>query len=263
CQHFGNSVIYMLFYDRGEKKVYIGQSENLKNRLLTHIRTPDAKVKNWDRAVLINDGRNASQSDFNDENIRLTLENFLIQLFKINRYKVITSASRNPSLSSSQKILINSFKQEIVILLTRKTRITKVLTEKGDDEVYNDEVRKLLLRKGYKIAKWGRIEAAINGEPAYIRAGSLKSSGWQVTFRGSKPSSFKTNLQQGKGFLLMPRGPVLLIPLKEIRNHIHSVDSDAFIRDTIDVFVKFEEQEIFLIYKGKKIEISRFALQEF
>lgn len=130
--------LYILFDERGMKKVYIGQTENLKSRLATHIRTPDDEIKHWDRVIIINDGRNATQSNFNDENIRLILENYLIQLFKINRYNVTTSTSRHPSLSATQKTLVNTFKQELVILLTRKAKITKVLTERGDDEVYND-----------------------------------------------------------------------------------------------------------------------------
>lgn len=89
--------IYLLFDERSEKKVYIGQSGNIKSRLLNHITTPEDRIKNWDRAIIINDARNASQSDFNDENIRLVLENYLVSLFKINRYNVTTSSTRNPS----------------------------------------------------------------------------------------------------------------------------------------------------------------------
>ena len=77
--------IYLLFDERNEKKVYIGQSENLKNRMITHIASPEDKIKNWERVIIINDARNASQSDLNDENIRLILENYLVNLFKINK----------------------------------------------------------------------------------------------------------------------------------------------------------------------------------
>jgi len=255
--------LYMLFDERSDKRVYIGQTENLKSRLSTHIRTPDDKIKNWDRAIIINDGRSANQSDINDENIRLALEKYLVQLFKINRYKVTTSASRNPSLSATQKILANTFKQEIIILLIRKTKITKVLTERGDDEVYNDEVQRILSRKGYVINRWGKVEAIINGQPAFLRPGSSKPAGWQVTFRGSKPSSFKTKLQEGNGFLLMPRGPILLIPLGKIKEHINAVDDEAFERDTIDIFIRFDGDKIALVYKRNEIDITEFAIGKY
>lgn len=260
----GNSPIpgiYMLFDERSDKKVYIGQSENLKSRLVTHVKSPDEKIKNWERVIIINDARNASQSDLNDENIRLNLENYLISLFKINRYKVITFSSRTPSLSATQKTLVKSFKEELIVLLTRKSKITKVLTERGDDEVYNDEVKKILKRKKYKIDEWGKVEAVINGIKTFIRAGSSKPKGWQVTFRGNKSDSFKTCLEKRKGYLLIPRGPILLIPLKDLKDFILKSDKEAFDRDTIDIFVLFDEEKIFVVYKNTKMDITTNAVQ--
>ncbi len=255
--------IYMLFDERYAKKIYIGQTENLKGRLFTHIRKPEIKIKHWERAILVNDGRNATQSDLNDENIRLTLEHYLVQLFKINKYQVVTSASRSPGLSAAQKTLTETFKQELVILLTRKTKISKVFTGRKDDEIYNDDVRKILLQKKYTIESWGRLKAVVNGQMVFIRPGSKKPTGWQVTFRGSKPNSFKTKLQQGDGFLLMPRGPVLLVPLADIRAHVTYVDKQAFDRDTIDIFIRFDDDRLVLIYKGQETDITASAIREY
>ena len=254
--------LYLLF-DEKNNKVYIGQSESLKTRLTTHITSPEEKIKKWNRAIIINDARNQSQSDLNDENIRLILETYLVNLFKINRYKVTTVSSRTPSLSATQKTLSDSFKKEIVILLTRKSKISKILTERGDDEVYNDEAFKKLKSKGYKISKWGKKEAVINDQAAFLRAGSIKPKGWQVTFRGNKPNSFKTCLEMGEGFLLMPRGPILLIPLNQLRAFILSNDKEAFKRDTIDIFIRFDETQIFVVFKGADKDITNFAVQSF
>lgn len=251
--------LYMLF-DEKSRKVYIGQTENLKNRLMTHMSSPEDKISNWSRAVIINDARNASQSDLNDENIRLTLETFLVRLFKINRYQVTTSSSRKPSLSATQRTLIESFKKEIILLLTRKSKISKVLTERGDDEVYNDEVRNRLLSKGYKINKWSKHEAEMGGEKIFLRPGSAKPKGWQITFRGNKSGSFKKSLEEGKGYLLVPRGPILLIPLVELKNFIEAEDCTAFERDTIDVFLRFGNDKIVVIYKGSEKDITSYAI---
>ena len=251
--------LYLLF-DEKNRRVYIGQSENLQNRLTTHITKPEEKITNWDRAIIINDARNASQSDLNDENIRLTLETYLVNLFKINRYKVTTVSSRKPSLSSTQKTLTTAFKEEIVLLLTRKSKITKILTERGDDEVYNDEVKKKLEKKGHTIDKWGKIEAIVDSQKAFLRPGSNKPKGWQVTFRGNKPASFKTCLERGEGFLLMPRGPILLIPLIELRDFILENDGEAFNRDTIDIFVRFDEEKIMVVYKNTEKDVTNYAI---
>lgn len=252
--------LYLLFSD---KKVYIGQTENLKNRLDSHIKNPEDKIKNWGRAIIINDARNAPNSDMNDENIRLSLENFLVRLFKINRYTVVTSAIRTPGLSATQKILVDSFREELTVLLTRKSKISKILTEKGDDEIYNDEVLKLLKKKNYNVEKWGKLEAVINGEQIFIRPGSNKSKGWQITFRGNKPDSLKTSLQKKIGKLLVPRGPVLLIPLIEISNFISDNDSKAFNRDTIDIFIHFDESEISIVYKNDELNVSYYAINKY
>jgi len=252
--------LYMLFDERSEKKVYIGQTENIKGRLTNHMKSPEDKIKNWDRALIINDGRNSALSDLNDENIRLVLETYLVNLFKINRYKVVTSSSRAPSLSPTQKTICDSYKEEIVILLSNKNKITKYLTDRADDEVYIDETKKILDSKGWLIQKWGKYDAVINNLPSVIRPGSLKRKGWQVTFRGSKSLS---GLSSGTGYLLMPRGKVLLIPMKEIKEFILSVDSEAFNRDTIDIFIRFDEEKIALVYKNMEITITSHSVQPY
>lgn len=255
--------LYMLFDERTDKKVYIGQTENLKSRLSTHLKTPDEKIKNWDRAIIINDARNSSYSDFNDENIRLVLEDFLIRLFRINKYKVVTSSSRTPSLSSTQKILCESFKEEIVILLTNKSKITKALKGRRDDERYLDDVKRVLEQRGREIQKWSNVEAIMGGSKVFIRPGSPKPSGWQVTFRGGKPDSSKSMLAAGDGFLLMTRGPIMFIPLKVINELVSSIDAEAFKRDTVDVFIRFDENKIILIYKREERDVTKFAIENY
>ncbi len=255
--------LYMLFDERAGKKVYIGQTESLRNRVSTHLKTPDGKIKNWDRALIINDARNSSHSDFNDENIRLVLEDFLVRLFRINNYSVVTSSSRTPSLSAQQIILCESFKEEIVILLTNKSKITKVLKGRKDDQRYLDEVKRVLEQRGHKIQKWSNLEAIIGGFKVFTRPGSPKPSGWQVTFRGGKSDSSKSLLAAGNGFLLMPRGPIMFIPLKVIKELVSKVDAEAFKRDTVDVFIRFDDNKIILIYKREERDVTEFAIEKY
>src|SRR4030042_3174239 len=37
-------------------KVYIGEASSIYNRLRTHSNTPDDKIKDWDKALIISDG---------------------------------------------------------------------------------------------------------------------------------------------------------------------------------------------------------------
>ncbi len=255
--------LYMLFDERSEKKVYIGQTESIRNRLIAHMKSPDEKIRNWTRAFIINDARNSAYSDFNDENIWLVLEDFLVRLFKINKYKVTTVSSRAPSLSSTQKTLCDVFKKEISILLTNKSKIAKLLTESRDDERYLDDTKKVLERRGFRIDKWGSSEATVNEAITFIRAGSRKSKGWQVTFRGGKSDSSKSLLAAGDGFLLMPRGPIMFIPLKVIKELVSSIDAEAFRRDTVDIFIRFDDNKIILIYKREEQDVTGFAIENY
>ena len=77
-------------------------------------------------------------------------------------------------------------------------------------------------KHNYNITEFKSCEATINGEKIFIRPGSKKVKGWQVTFR----DIFKKTLLDEKGSLLMPRGRILLIPFSEIKKAIN--DTNAF-----------------------------------
>ena len=79
--------IYMLF---AKHKVYVGEAKSLYARIKTHTAIPDDKITDWDRAIIINDGRPATQSDFNDTVIRRALEVYLIRLLKANKFNVVS-----------------------------------------------------------------------------------------------------------------------------------------------------------------------------
>lgn len=64
-----------------------------------------------------------------------------------------------------------------------------------------------------QIQEWGTYEAIVDGKKVFIRPGSKKPKGWQITFRGRKPGSFIDSLHKGIGYLLVSRDGVLLIPL--------------------------------------------------
>ncbi|MFN3532901.1 MAG: hypothetical protein ACK41Q_10380, partial [Candidatus Brocadia sp.] len=185
--------IYILF-DSTSKKVCIGEAKDIYNKLKTHLTSPEDKIKDWNRAVIINDGRSAMQSDFNDSVIRKSLELYLISLFKANRYVVVAQGEpqkHNPH----QKSMVQAFKEEFDFLLLKKNCITKLIEKSGQEEILRDDLKKILESKGYKLEVWGAYETVINGKKVYIRPGSKKQKGWQITFR----DKFKNTLQRGEG----------------------------------------------------------------
>lgn len=244
--------VYILFDSTG-KKVYIGEAKDICNRLKTHMTSPEDKIKDWKRAVIINDGRSAMQSDFNDSVIRKSLELYLISLFKANRYTVLAQGEpqkHNPQ----QKSMYQALKEEIDFLLMKKNFITKLIEKSGQEEILRDDLKKILENKGYKLREWGAYEAVINGEKVYIRPGSKKQKGWQITFR----DKFKNTLQRGKGTLLVPRDGILLIPFPEIQKVIPA--KSKYKQNTIDIYINFRDETIELTYTDNTIDITKFKI---
>lgn len=103
-----------------------------------------------------------------------------------------------------------------------------------------------------------KYEAIIEGEKVFIRPGSKKPKGWQITFRGRKPGSFIDSLQKGSGHLLVSRNGLPLIPLTEVHKVIK--DRSAYEQDTIDIWIVFAEEKVTLRYKENSIDIATFRL---
>ncbi|MFQ6116536.1 MAG: hypothetical protein ACE5NG_20960, partial [bacterium] len=236
-------------------KAYIGEAGDIYDRLKVHIKNPEEKIKNWDNALIRNDGRPATQSDFNDTVIRLALELHLIRLLKANRYRVVCQG-RQPTLNPIQKQIVNSLLQELNHFLLKKNIITKVLEEKGLEEVFEDELKKLLAGHGKQIQNWTAKEAIIDGQKAYIRPGSLKQKGWQITFR----DRFLNSLQKGEGYVLVNRDGVLLVPLSHVRKVVK--DKTAYQQNTIDIYVVFTIEKITMIYKKDVIDVTTYRLRK-
>lgn len=235
-------------------KVYIGETGNIYDRIKNHIKNPEEKIKNWDNALILNDGRPATQSDFNDTVVRLALELHLIRLFKANKYRVVCQGQQT-TLNPIQKQTVHSLLQELNHFLLKKNIITKVLEEEGLEEVFEDELKKLLTQHNKQIQKWSAYEAVIDGQKTYIRPGSLKQKGWQITFR----DRFLNSLQKGDGYLLVSRNGVLLIPLREVRQVVK--DKTAYQQNTIDVYILFASERITLSYKENIIDVTAHKLR--
>lgn len=245
--------IYVLF---AKNRVYVGEAKSLYDRLKTHMATPEDKIKDWNRVVIINDGRPATLSDFNDNVVRKALEIYLDRLLKANKYTVVSQGEAQTP-NSSQTTTIESLIAELNIFLKKKNIVTKELEERGQEQVYLDDLKKLLEKLGKKITKWGAYEVEIDGDKAFVRPGSKKPKGWQITFRGRKPGSPIDFLSEGKGSLLVSRDGVLMIPLAEIQKAIKN--KNAYKQDTIDIFIEFGDQ-VKLRYKDETLDVTKFRL---
>jgi len=248
------SGLYILL---AKNKVYVGEAKDLYNRIKTHMANPEEKIKDWDRVIMINDGRPASQSDFNDTVIRRAVEIYLIKLLKANKYSVV-SQGESQTLNAQQSTTVNSLIGEFNYFLTKKNIVTKLLEEQGQQLIFSDDVQKLLGKLGRKVTGWTAYEAVIDGQKTFVRPGSKKERGWQITSRGRKPGSFIDSLSKGKGLLLVPRDGLLLIPLTEVQKVI--TEKDAYKQDTIDIWIVFGDDKVTLRYKKETLDITKYRL---
>ncbi|MFZ2322487.1 MAG: GIY-YIG nuclease family protein [Ignavibacteriaceae bacterium] len=244
--------IYLLLESK-RTKIYVGEAKSLYQRLKTHNISPEDKIKDWDKVIIINDGRPATQSDFNDNVIRKTIEEYLIRLFKSNKYKVVAQGEKQ-NLNPLQKVITHSLIEELNFFLLKKNLIIKLIADKGQEEVMLDELRQILLKKKFTIDELSAYEGIINKEKVFIRPGSKKNKGWQVTFR----DVFKNHLKTENGNLIIPRGDVIYIPFSEVIKVIN--DPSAFEKNTIDVFFAFIEDKVFLRYKNTELDVTSFLI---
>jgi len=245
--------LYILF---DKTKVYVGEAEHFPTRLSQHLNEPDDKIRDWSEALIISDGRPITQSIFNNKAVRLVLEAYLTKLFRANKYNVVSSA-RTPKLDQSQQHIVNILLPELNFFLAKKGTITRFLEESGQEQVYLDELIELFKKKRISIQKWGEKEATFEGKKVFIRPGSKKPKGWQITIRGRKAGSFIDCARRGDGYLLVPRDGVLFIPLAAIKKFI---PESAFDLDTVDIFIGFTDEKVTLAYSKGILDVTQFRL---
>jgi len=248
--------IYVLFNPKKDR-AYVGEAEHFPGRLSQHMSRPDDKIKDWSEVLVISDGRPITQSVFNNKSVREAIESYLNELLKANKYKVVASV-RSPTLDQSQQYIVASLRDELYFFLAKKNIVTKPLEEQGQQEVYLDDVKIILRKKGIAVKELGEKEGVLkNGRKVFVRPGSAKKKGWQITIRGRKPGSFIDCARRGDGYLLVPRDGVLYIPLTVIQNFIPEA---AFDKDTVDIFIDFSPSGVLLKYHQNNLDVTEHRL---
>ncbi len=107
--------LYLLI-DSDKKKIYVGESSNVKERANNH-----PKIE-FDKMILLWDGRHNKTSHFGNETFRKTLEKECIKLFEVhsdfdefNKVKEPKKMDANIIIQSSVK----TFKEELKFLLNK------------------------------------------------------------------------------------------------------------------------------------------------
>lgn len=145
--------VYFLFCkeDDGTDAVYIGEAENVKDRLVQHIRDNQADKEKyyWTTAVLFT-GR-----DLNKALIRY-LENRLVEIARdSNRYKVLTKNTyKNTVMKESQVSAMDEFIENIKVLINALGyKVLEPLVSQNANGTVNEASEEFFLSAGSASAK--------------------------------------------------------------------------------------------------------------
>ncbi|MBR2423465.1 MAG: GIY-YIG nuclease family protein [Oscillospiraceae bacterium] len=140
--------VYFLFCkeDDGSDSVYIGEAENVKERLVQHIRDYQAEKEKyyWNTAVIFI-GR-----DLNKALIRY-LENRFVEIARVcKRYKVLTKNTyRNTVMKESQVAVMEEFVDNVKILInTLGYKVLEPLVQTDTDANVTEEEQDLFINSG-------------------------------------------------------------------------------------------------------------------
>mgnify|MGYP004601252863 FL=1 len=154
--------------DDGEDAVYIGESENVKDRLMQHIRDYNQEKEKyyWNTAVIFT-GR-----DLNKALIRY-LEYRLVQITKsCQRYKVLTKNTySNTVLNEAQKSVMEEFIDNVTILInTLGYKLLEPLAPSANATTTTLEGERLYLKAGNTYG-----EGSVTTEGFVLYAGAVIS----------------------------------------------------------------------------------------
>ncbi len=244
--------LYIL-YDRNTRQAYVGETSDLRGRLETHYQKGPKELKDWTDAIVINDGRSYAQSIFRSD-VRSYLEKRLISHISSGGiYQVVNKVRGEPRLDVGTKVLAEKLDEELLFVL-EKIGFAKILPKMivPEDYVSVDDVKSMLEAKGYKC-KLGEKEGIVDGERAYIRPGSKKRKGWQITIRGK----FIQDARSGKGYLIVNRGNCFLIPLAKLKDWLGNKLNTV----TRDIYIRLDEKMVYCTKDLEPLDISEFQLK--
>lgn len=227
--------LYALLDDETER-AYIGESSNLKSRLWQHLEHPPKELGRFDRALILNDGRAAVHSRFNDSTLRMALEQATIRLFADHGlYPLANQQKRMPELSVTQQTLFESLRRELGHVLYELELITDRPKPVVDAAVIRPQDAATRFPSA-GIADVKGYEGRASGQPVYFRKGSEKPQGMQVTIRVGEP--FGKSVLKGQGFLCLNRGRCFFIPNSAVKAWLGS----KLEQQTVDIFLDVEAE---------------------
>jgi hypothetical protein len=227
--------LYVLLDDETDH-AYVGESSNLKTRLGQHLDHPPKELGRFDRALLLNDGRAAVHSRFNDSTLREALEQATIKLFlEGGSHTLVNQQKRMPELSVTQQTLFESLRDELGHVLYE----LELITDRPRPAIDSAPIRPQDAASRFPATPITDIkgyEGNFGGQTVYFRKGSEKAQGMQVTIRVGEP--FGKAVVRGEGFLCINRGRCFLIPTSTVKAWLGA----KLEQQTVDIFLDIENE---------------------
>lgn len=232
--------LYILI-DQKAKRAYVGESSDLKDRVLGHCARPPMKeLAEFDLVYLMNDGRSYAHSVFTEETLRKQLEYGTIELLSSqSSFEVLNTVHTEQRLASTQRTLFQHLAEELGFVL-HELRLTTGLPPPpiDDSEIPIKSLSNAFPGKHLEVK--GSYAGVMGKEPVFISKPGWKPKGLQFTIRASE--RFKGALAADQGYLCIRRGPGYLIPLSKIKQWLGERLEKAIQEDgTVDIFLSLKD----------------------
>ncbi len=111
--------LYLLINSKTKpKKIYVGESTNIKKRNKGEIKKSPVQNFEFDKIILIWDGRHTKTSLFGEEAFRKALEKYCIQLFRDKeKYECQNTVGKPKPINFQTETTLENFKKHLFSLL--------------------------------------------------------------------------------------------------------------------------------------------------
>lgn len=248
-----------LLVNEDEDTVYVGETENAKDRIGQH-RKNGPKLKHgkhdFNKIVIIWDGRPIQTTKFSDSTIRKELEASLIKGFaEFGKFDPVNTSRSGSRANLTQKETIKEFRSEMFFILYKFRYLKEIPRETQDSrELTNEETEILLSSKQFKIEKRrGPWITCDNDRVVYSVSASNKKVGWQITIRDDLMKKFES--KDDRIYILLQRTRPYLLPSSFLGQYI--LDNKG--NNTVDIYID-DQKDNLKCGRQDNIDISKYVL---
>ena len=260
AENLGEIACLYLLVNEGKQTVYVGETENVKERIGQH-RKGGPKSKHgkheFSKVAIMWDGRPIQTTLFSDNTIRKELEASLIREFGSHgKFEPVNTSSSGSRANLQQKETIRQLREELFFILYKFGYLKELPREKQDSRGLTDEeTAKLLSANGLTVReKRGRWSQCESGHTVYSTSASQKRWGWQITIRDDLMKKFEAG-DEGL-YLLLQRTKPYLLPYSFLGQMIRANRGS----NTIDLYIDDQNNRL-KCGRQNDIDVSEYVLE--